>query len=118
MSDRANHVAGTDGGGDSDMPGLGSFQNDGNENGRPDADTSIDADGAPTDTPERVTPLDAQTRWPDRATSELAAKPEPYPDAEQLEGALREGGPLADKDDYYEAQRKAADIAPGGTSLT
>lgn len=89
-----------------------------NENGRPDADTDIDSSaGAPAPV-ETVTPLEAQERWPERATSELAAKPEPYPDAEKLESALREGGPLADKDAVYAAQRRQDDTAPGGTSLT
>jgi hypothetical protein len=118
MSDDTSTMAGSDGGGDSDMPGLGSFQNDGNENGRPDADTSVDGSGGAPAPTETVTPLEAQERWPERATSELAAEPEPYPDAERLEGALREAGPLADKDAVYEARRRAAETAPGGTSLT
>jgi hypothetical protein len=116
MSDATSGPAGT-GGGDSDLPATGFF-NDANENGRPDADTDIDGGAGSQPAGKSVTPLEAQERWPDEATSELAAKPEPYPDAEKLESALREGGPLADKDDYYEAQRKAADTAPGGTSLS
>jgi hypothetical protein len=104
-------------GGDSDLPEGTSFANDGNENGRPDADTDIDPRGGTPAPTESVTPLEAQTRWPDEATSELAAKPEPYPDAERLESALREGGPLADKDAVYEAERKRANLTPGGTDL-
>ncbi len=88
------------------------------ENGRPDADTGIDGSGGSPAPTETVTPLEAQERWPERATSELASMPEPYADAEGLERALREGGPLADKDAFYEAQRRAAETAPGGTSLT
>jgi hypothetical protein len=117
MSDATSNPTGSDGRESENAP-AGFFTNDGNESGRPDADTDVDGRGGPGPAAESVTPLEAQERWPDEATSELAAKPEPYPEAEKLEGALREGGPLADKDDYYEAQRKAADTAPGGTSLT
>ena len=62
----------------------------------------------------RVTPLEAQQIDPERATSELAGETPPHGDAERLEAALREGGPLPDAGS--EPDREAP-LDPGGTSL-
>lgn len=62
----------------------------------------------------RVSPEEAQRIAPDRARSEEAAETPPHADAERLESALREGGPLPDapaRDD------RTAPLDPGGTSL-
>ena len=66
----------------------------------------------------RVTPLEAQRMAPERAASELAGETPPHEDAERLESALREGGPLPDatSEDDREAARQAP-LDPGGTSL-
>jgi hypothetical protein len=58
--------------------------------------TDNDADAGE---PRRVTPLEAQRLDPKRATSELAGETPPHEDAERLESALRETGPLPEGDD-------------------
>ncbi|NHC46226.1 hypothetical protein [Motilibacter aurantiacus] len=64
------------------------------------------------------TPADDAVR--DRlADSDLAAKPPAMPDAERLESALREGGPLVHDDPEREQARRAQPTEDGpGTSLT
>ena len=64
----------------------------------------------------RVTPLEAQQLNPEQATSERAAETPPHADAERLESALREGGPLPDAG-ADEPERDAPVADPGGTSL-
>ena len=68
---------------------------------------------------DRATPLEAQQRNPEQATSELAGETQPHEDAEQLEAALREAGrPLVeDVDDPDLQARREAPIDRGGTSL-
>jgi hypothetical protein len=65
----------------------------------------------------RVTPLEAQQLNPERATSELAGETPPHEDAERLESALREGGPLPDGEGARRAAAREAPLDPGGTSL-
>jgi hypothetical protein len=65
----------------------------------------------------RLTPLEAQRLDPERATSERAGETPPHQDAERLESALREGGPLADGEDARRAAAREAPLDPGGTSL-
>jgi hypothetical protein len=64
-----------------------------------------------------VTPEEAERLDPERASAERAGETPPHADAEQMESALREGGPLAPAD-RYERQRREAASDPGGTSLT
>jgi hypothetical protein len=62
-------------------------------------------------------PVDAQQVDPEHARSELAAETPPHADAEEMEAALRVGGPLASENN--EEQRRAQPTEPGpGTSLT
>ncbi|MFL6137471.1 MAG: hypothetical protein ACJ74O_06690 [Frankiaceae bacterium] len=71
-----------------------------------------------TDQERSVTPLEAQRLDPERATSERAGETPPHEDAERLESALREGGPLPDRDDGDAgAAAREAPLDPGGTSL-
>ncbi|NHC13770.1 hypothetical protein [Motilibacter deserti] len=52
------------------------------------------------------------------ADSDAAAKPPAQPDAEQMESALREGGPLVRDDPAREQARRAQPTEDGpGTSL-
>ena len=62
-------------------------------------------------------PVDAQQVDPDHARSELAGETPPHPDAEQMESALREGGPLASEDLTEQRRRQPTEPGPG-TSLT
>ena len=84
--------------------------------------------GAGVDTPQwspsavpgdtaSVASAEAERLDPERASSERAAETPPHEDAEQMERALREGGPLAAAD-RYEQQRREAPTDAGGTSLT
>jgi hypothetical protein len=61
--------------------------------------------------------LDAEDVDPEHARSELAGETPPHPDAEKMESALREGGPLAG-DPYAEARRVQPTEPGPGTSLT
>jgi hypothetical protein len=61
---------------------------------------------------------DPQDYNPRHARSEEAGETPAQPDAENMEGALREGGPLGEADPYA-AQRRSAPTEDGpGTSLT
>ena len=73
-----------------------------------------DASGARTD----VAGASSERTNLTAASSELAAEPPPLFDADELEWALREAGPMRPADVYAaERQRKAAENGPG-TSLT
>lgn len=63
-------------------------------------------------------PVDAEQYDPEHASSERAAETPAQADAEQMESALRERGPLA-PDDPYAVQRRVQETELGpGTSLT
>ncbi len=71
-----------------------------------------------TEQPDRVgDALDPQDVDPEHARSELAGETPPHADAEKMESALREGGPLAG-DPYAEARRVQPTEPGPGTSLT
>ena len=65
---------------------------------------------------DKLTPEEAEQRDPEHASSERAGETPPQPDAERLESALREGGPVMG--DPHEDDAKQAPLDPGGTSLT
>lgn len=116
--ERRDDLPGSHGGGDSEVHGATSFEQGPHENARPDADTNVDPSGGTHPPTEHVSVREAQERWPDEATSERRPETPPHGDAEDLEKALREGGPLHDDYDVKEAQLRRQDTAPGGTSLT
>ena len=62
--------------------------------------------------------LDPQDVDPEHARSELAGETPPHSDAEEMEAALRERGPLGGKDPYEQARREQPTEAGPGTSLT
>lgn len=55
------------------------------------------AEGTDADRPDRISAADAERLDPEHASSERAAETPPHPDAERMEAALREGGPLPDE---------------------
>jgi len=62
-------------------------------------------------------PINPEDRDPEHASAERAGETPPQEDAEQLESALREGGPLAPADRFAD-QRRERSTEPGpGTSL-
>ena len=63
-------------------------------------------------------PVDAEQVDPEHASSERAGETPPHPDAEEMESALREGGPLLDDSEVEEARRQQATEPGPGTSLT
>ena len=64
-------------------------------------------------------PVDAEAVDPEHARSELAAETPPHPDAEEMESALRERGPLVADDERARQAQWAQPTEPGpGTSLT
>jgi hypothetical protein len=67
---------------------------------------------------ERPEPVDAEQVDPEHASSERAGETPPHDDAEQLESALREGGPLGPADDAAEQRRQQPTEEGPGTSLT
>lgn len=73
----------------------------------------------PNDQPLDTQPVDAERVDPEHARSERAAESPPQDDAEEMEWALREGGPLIPDDPEDEESRREAPTEPGpGTSLT
>ena len=65
--------------------------------------------------PDPLSPEDAERRDPEHASAERAGETPPQPDAERLESALREAGPLMG--DPHQDDAKLAPLDPGGTSL-
>lgn len=64
-------------------------------------------------------PIDAEQVDPEHAKSELAGETPPHPDAEEMESALRQGGPLWKESEAEQAARRKQPTEPGpGTSLT
>ncbi len=61
-------------------------------------------------------PIDAEAVDPEHARSERAAETPPQEDAERMEAALREGGPLRPIDDAPDGEPPLAEDGPG-TSL-
>lgn len=67
------------------------------------------------DTPE----VDAERVDPEHASADLAGDTPPHADAEEMESALREGGPLVEEDEGAVTTRREASTEDGpGTSLT
>lgn len=63
-------------------------------------------------------PVDAEQYDPEHASSERAAETPPQPDAEQMEQALRERGPLGPADPYARQRLQQPTEDGPGTSLT
>ena len=71
-----------------------------------------------TDTPHSAPgPIDAEQVDPEHASSERAAETPPQEDAERMESALREGGPLGSREADSAEPPPFAEDGPG-TSLT
>jgi len=67
---------------------------------------------------ENPQPVDAEQVNPEQASSERAAETPPHSDAEEMESALREGGPFLAGDPHEQARREQPTEAGPGTSLT
>lgn len=81
---------------------------------RPDDAAKVDAQDAGTPT------VDAERYDPEHARSEEAAETPPQDDAERMESALREGGPIpVGSDERAARSQREQSTEPGpGTSLT